>query len=574
MLAKKVTALLVSAALVLALLAGCGGGQQSVARTLLNLLDGKYTNVSVEMDSELAADLRQVLRENEADDLAAIRAALETLLGSTVSFRYLGDGQQGDTTFDLVFYAGTDPDKAAQAAYTQWNSTFSTLPDDGKYTARLALVQTENGCFALVKATVDKAGTPDKPDPEPEKPKDPYTQNTDGSYTVNTPDGLQKLFAEKKDDFNEKTVIKLTAGTEYTVDTSSAPLAETFQGGLQGNGATITLSGGYGLFNQIADSGTVENIRINVKDNISQGCDNGSNYIRVGAVAGYNKGAITGCHVTIDNGKSITGSSVGGIVGRNENEITDCTVTGGTISATEDSSASHAGGIVGYNNGTIKGSCAVKNTSVTATSGSNMANAGGLVGYSYQESQGTSVIVNGSYNGSGTITATSTSGNANAGGLVGHNSDGTVSASYNGSGTISATSTSSYAHAGGLVGNNGTRYGGSAEVTGSYNGSGAITAITESIDSFFAARAGGLVGHNSGGTVSARYTGSSQIKAKAAKIIGDYDIATVTGSTPATDVAPEGVSGDDIRASAGTGIGYDQTGDRPIAATELPWPNT
>ena len=76
MLAKKVTALLVSAALVLALLAGCGGGQQSVARTLLNLLDGKYTNVSVEMDSELEADLRQVLRENEADDLAAIRADL------------------------------------------------------------------------------------------------------------------------------------------------------------------------------------------------------------------------------------------------------------------------------------------------------------------------------------------------------------------------------------------------------------------------------------------------------------------------------------------------------------------
>lgn len=499
MLAKKVTALLVSAALVLALLAGCGGGQQSVARTLLNLLDGKYTNVSVEMDSELAADLRQVLRENEADDLAAIRAALETLLGSTVSFRYLGDGQQGDTTFDLVFYAGTDPDKAAQAAYTQWNSTFSTLPDDGQYTARLALVQTENGCFALVKATVDKAGTPDKPDPEPEKPKDPYTQNTDGSYTVNTPDGLQKLFAEKNGDFDKDTVIKLTAGTEYTVNTSSAPLAETFQGELQGNGATINLSGdgGYGLFKQIETGGTVENIRINVKDNISQGCDNGSNYIRVGAVAGYNKGAITGCHVTIDNDKSITGSSVGGIVGRNENEITDCTVTGGTISATEDSSASHAGGIVGYNNGTIKGSCAVKNTSVTATSGSNMANAGGLVGYSYQESQGTSVIVN-----------------------------------------------------------------------GSYNGSGAITATTESIDSFFAANAGGLVGYNIGGTVSARYTGSSKIEAKAGNNIASVPEAEGedTDNNPDTDTKGS--------AFAGTGIGYDETGDRPIAATELPWPNT
>lgn len=492
MLAKKVTALLVSAALVLALLAGCGGGQQSVARTLLNLLDGKYTNVSVEMDSELEADLRQVLRENEADDLAAIRAALETLLGSTVSFRYLGDGQQGDTTFDLVFYAGTDPDKAAQAAYTQWNSTFSTLPDDGQYTARLALVQTENGCFALVKATVDKAGTPDKPDPEPEKPKDPYTQNTDGSYTVNTKEGLQKLFDDKKDDFDKDTVIKLTAGTEYTVDTSSAPLAETFQGELQGNGATINLSGddGYGLFKQIETGGTVENIRINVKNNISQGY-NDDNYIRAGAVAGYNYGTITGCHVTIDNGKSITGTIAGGIVGMNENEITDCTVTGGTISA--EGFIACAGGIAGYNwDGNVgsNGSCTVTDTSVsaTSTSSSNMANAGGLVGESWGQSK--SSTVNGCYTGNGTISATSTKSSANAGGLVGNNI-------------------------------------GSAKVTGSYTGSGAITATSGN------------------------------------------DTATVTSSGPSTDVAPEGAT-EYIRASVGTGIGFDETGQKPIAATELP----
>ena len=462
MLAKKVTALLVSAALVLALLAGCGGGQQSVARTLLNLLDGKYTNVSVEMDSELEADLRQVLRENEADDLAAIRAALETLLGSTVSFRYLGDGQQRDTTFDLVFYAGADPDKAAQAAYTQWNSTFSTLPDDGQYTARLALVQTENGCFALVKATVDKAGTPDKPDPEPEKPKDPYTQNTDGSYTVNTPDGLQKLFDDKKDDFNEKTVIKLTAGTEYTVDTSTAPLAETFKGTLtsEGGKAQITLSGdgGYGLFNQIETGGTVENIRINVKDNISKGYDDGNNYSWAGAVAGYNKGAITGCHVTIDNDKSITGTIAGGIAGYNwGGTITDCTVTGGTIQTTSNDQ-SRAGGIAGYNrDGNVgsDGSCKVDGTSVTATSSND---------------------------------------NAYAGGLVGHNSDGTVSASY---------------------------------------------------------------------------TGSSQIEAKAKNTNGDYDIASVPRNDPTNPNTDTKGS-----AFAGTGIGYDQTGDRPIAAAELPWPKT
>ena len=526
MLAKKVTALLVSAALVLALLAGCGEGQQSVARTLLNLLDGKYTNVSVEMDSELEADLRQVLRENEADDLAAIRAALETLLGSTVSFRYLGDGQQGDTTFDLVFYAGADPDKAAQTAYTQWNSTFSTLPDDGQYTARLALVQTENGCFALVKATVDKAGTPDKPDPEPEKPKDPYTQNTDGSYTVNTPDGLQKLFAEKNGDFDKGTVIKLTAGTEYTVDTSSAPLAETFKGTLtsEGGKAQITLSGddGYGLFNQIETGGTVENIRINVKDNISEGYTNPSGYIWAGAVAGCNYGTITGCEVTIDNGKSITGAIAGGIVGMNENEISDCTVTGGTITGIP-----YAGGIAGYNKDGNVGSCKVDGTSVTATSSNDNAHAGGLVGESYGQSK--SSTVNGSYTGRGTIEAT-------------------------------AEGDYGYANAGGLVGNNI----GSAEVTGSYDGSGTISAITESTDSFFAANAGGLVGRNSEGTVSASYNDSSQIEAKAKNANGDYNIASVVEADTDTD----------DNAFAGTGIGFDETGDRPIAATELPWPKT
>lgn len=167
---RKWLALLVSAALALSLLAGCGNGE-SVARSLLNLLDGKYANVSVEMDPDLEADLRQAIRtaeaesENETDDEAAIRAALETLLGSTITFRYLGEGQQGDTAFDLIFYAGADPDKAAQAAYSQWNPIFSNVPDDGKYGTGLAMVETENGVWMLVKATVEKAGTEDKPEP-------------------------------------------------------------------------------------------------------------------------------------------------------------------------------------------------------------------------------------------------------------------------------------------------------------------------------------------------------------------------------------------------------------------------
>ena len=157
---KRLLALLLAAALALAVLVGCGGGQQSAAQALLKLLDGKYPNISIEIDPNLEADLRQAISqaeaENAGDDDDAIRAALEKLVGSTVTFRNLGDGQQGDTTFDLVFFAGTDPDKAAQAAYTTWNTVFATLPDDGKYGTALAMVQTDNGIWMLVKATVGR----------------------------------------------------------------------------------------------------------------------------------------------------------------------------------------------------------------------------------------------------------------------------------------------------------------------------------------------------------------------------------------------------------------------------------
>ena len=169
---KKLLALLLAAALALSLLAGCGGGE-SAASALLKLLDGRYPNISIEIDPELEADLRQAIRkaeaENAGDDAAVIRAALETALGSTITFRYLGDGQKGETAFDLVFYAGSDPDKAAQAAYSQWNATFSNVPADGKYDTSLAMVETNSGVWMLVKATVEKAGTVDKPEPEPVK---------------------------------------------------------------------------------------------------------------------------------------------------------------------------------------------------------------------------------------------------------------------------------------------------------------------------------------------------------------------------------------------------------------------
>ena len=417
---KKLLALLLSAALALSLLAGCGG--ESVARSLLALLDGKYANVSVEMDPDLEADLRQAIRtaesENAGDDAAAIRAALETLLGSKVTFRKLGEGQQGDTAFDLIFYAGADPDKAAQSAYSQWNGTFSNLPDDGLYTAALAQVQTENGVWLLVQATVDKAGTvdkPDKDDDEPEKPKQPYEvtgTNDNGqvtNVTVNTSNGLENLFTKQEGEAQEITdarnsgfkdvTIELAAGN-YSVDST---FTTAFKGILKGKSpdekATINITGGSGLFAQIS-GGTVENITFEVQTAISNTYSSSRgprNYTRAGAVAGLNNGTISNCDVTINAGYSITATNennyvyAGGIAGENKGTISNCHVNGGDtapnandsadISAyTKNSSSVYAGGIAGFNTGTVDEYCSVSCCKIEAGQNGDYNAAGGIVG--------------------------------------------------------------------------------------------------------------------------------------------------------------------------------------------------
>ena len=214
---KKLLALLLAAALALSLLAGCGGGE-SVASALLKLLDGRYPNISIEIDPELEADLRQAIRkaeaENAGDDAAVIRAALEKLVGSTVTFRKLGEGQQGDTTFDLVFYSGSDPDKAAQAAYSQWNIVFDNVPADGQYDTSLAMVETNSGVWMLVKATVEKAGTVDKPDSEP--------VTLQGIAIAQQPDQIKYKDGEAFDPSGMKITATYSDGSKKTIDGTSA----------------------------------------------------------------------------------------------------------------------------------------------------------------------------------------------------------------------------------------------------------------------------------------------------------------------------------------------------------------
>lgn len=384
---KRLLALLLAAALALGLLAGCGG--ESVASALLKLLDGRYPNISVEMDPDLEAELRRAISEAEAqnagDDAAVIRAALETALGSDITFRYLGDGQKGETAFDLVFYAGSDPDKAAQAAYSQWNLVFSNVPGDGQYDTSLAMVETNSGVWMLVKATVEKAGTVDKADSEPDEPetqepKDPYTDNGNNSYTVNTEDGLQKLYDDLKDTGGSFASAKITLNSSVTLDANWKGENITFTGELNGNGNTITMEGNrkQGLFDVVGEInknvGTVKDLTIQVDGSINVSDEN---FAAVGVVAGTNYGSISNCTVTVNG--SITATTIttsndlafsdayaGGIAGRNEGTIeSSCSVelNDGTIQATatgteDERTHAHAGGIAGRSiSGTIEDGC-------------------------------------------------------------------------------------------------------------------------------------------------------------------------------------------------------------------------
>ena len=397
---KKLTALLVSAALALSLLTGCGGGK-ALSQVIADLLSGMYNNVTVEVDPDLTAALKKASAAGSTQEevLAALVEELN-LSGVRLTLRQLQEGQQGDRGVELVFQSGTDPDAAARSAVNGWASAFGALPDDGSYSARVAMIEAEGGYYIAVDVEVLKAGTPDKDEPdEPDQPDEPYTKNKDGSYTVNTSDGLQKLFNDESKTFDENTVIELKTDTTYTVDAGAEHLADTFKGTLKSadknTKASVTLSGSAGLFGTL-EGGHVENLSVNVTNKISTGTTNDAGSTCVGAVANINKGQITGCEVTIgSNGISSSNSEqggaafVGGIAGENGSSISNCKVTvNGSISATRDadSNDAEAGGIAGYNNGTISGcTVALSGSGSISATGANSAgvagNAGGIAGF-------------------------------------------------------------------------------------------------------------------------------------------------------------------------------------------------
>ena len=472
---KKLLALLLSAALALSLLAGCGG--ESVARSLLALLDGQYANVSVEMDPDLEADLRQALSETENDDEAAIRAALETLLGSKVTFRKLGEGQQGDTAFDLIFYAGSDPDKAAQAAYSQWNPILSNVPADGQYDTSLAMVETNSGVWMLVKATVEKAGTVDKPDKDDEP--DPVTiqglsatlsnttyyqgsifSKSDLTVTATYSNGKQETIDTSKYtatiDGTQADGYRFTTAQEYTVTvsfggqnaTATVEVIANPNGYYQDSDGTYFVTGTDGLQKLFEDKWSdARSATITLTTNQTvTGTFGGDDYPFTGTLQGESpaqkatiklqvgsnglfqqidsKGTVENITFEVQTAISNTYSDggttrAGAVAGKNYGNITNCTVTiNGSISATGNSYAA-AGGLVGWNGGTITDCTVTINGSISATDNAN-ANAGGIAGGNQGKIEGNSQVTIGS-GGSIRATGTGTGVWASAGGLAGQN---------------------------------------------------------------------------------------------------------------------------------------------------------
>ena len=244
-----------------------------------------------------------------------------------------------------------------------------------------------------------------------------YHEDSSGNYVVTGIDGLQNLFADTT--INAASA-NITLESPVTLDENwKGENIAAFTGELNGNGNTITMKGDrkQGLFNEIGDGGTVENVHLQIDGTIS-----GSG--AVGGIAGtLRRGTITGCSVEL-NGGSITATGnayayAGGIVGANAGTIEHCDVTSsGSITAaasstnTDDLSITeaYAGGIAGRNEDAIESSCSVKlndgSIQATATGTGDdrtHAYAGGIAGYDFSKG-----VKCGPATGTGTIQATVT----------------------------------------------------------------------------------------------------------------------------------------------------------------------
>lgn len=244
----------------------------------------------------------------------------------------------------------------------------------------------------------------------------------------------------------------LTAGYDASADGTYrvSPITTYFTGTLEGLGNTISnlkvrpngSNTSSGLFDQVAPSGTVADIKIAASQfwshfgahsggitttnaglivgSLVQGTFIGGNAI-VGGIAGVSSGTVRDCHADV----SLTddGGHFGGIVGNNSpGSLVEDSSSKGVLTGT---STAYGGGAVGSNSGIVRRTWSSAAVTVGNTTGINHLAAGGLVGVDANQLSATTIAdsyATGSVTG-GTDTW--------IGGLIGTASySGTVSSSY------------------------------------------------------------------------------------------------------------------------------------------------
>ena len=326
---KRWLALLVSAALALTLLAGCGSG--SIQRnSLVQLLSGQLENVQVTGDAAFDRALKTAVRQGGSDPDAVLSALAEELgISAPLSFSIsaLSGGKAGQQSLDVVFQSGSDPDTAANNAASGWLPTLRGLGSSGEYSARVSLAETDGGCILAIEVTVVQPGSSEEnsgggDDTSTLGPTD-IGYKGDG-YEVVEESG-QKVFkvenANGLEAWNKAAQSDLSLNCTLTADITltgewtpigkddSHAYTGTFDGGGHTiKGLTVTGSDDYaGLFGYIGENGTVKNVKL---EGVQIESDNGLS--SVGGVAGYSyRGNIENCSVS----GSVSGSGMNGFAG-------------------------------------------------------------------------------------------------------------------------------------------------------------------------------------------------------------------------------------------------------------------
>ena len=180
----------------------------------------------------------------------------------------------------------------------------------------------------------------------------------------------------------------------YSGSGNSAPFLGTFDGG----GHTLTLNGVKGIravFRNIGNAsnyyfslfayiqgGEVEVRRLRVDGQITVNGTDESTYYYAGGICGYNSGTITDCisNVTVTATGKMNALEAGGIVGYNGWRIYNCYATG-EIESTATTQFVDLGGIAGYD-GTRIANCAALNSNISGEDGQKNTNIHRITGIS------------------------------------------------------------------------------------------------------------------------------------------------------------------------------------------------